>query len=287
MRRFPTCSKSYLHAESPPRLASQGTRPCGVVTFFRALHLIIVALTSGSVHSEAFWRTAYPGDEEIVARVVAGDTSLFEVLMRRHNTRLYRTVRSIVKDETEVEDVMQQTYVAAFGSLRQFAGTAKFSTWLMRIAINEALGRRRRALQLVPDEEAEEKEPEGPMKVVSESADPEEQASRRELASLLELAIDRLPESFRTVVMLREIEGLSTAEAADVLGVSEELVKTRLHRAKRQMRESLIQEFDAQSAKAFPFYAPRCDRVVAAVFARIQATGIHSIVPPQGVDDET
>jgi len=204
---------------------------------------------------------------------VAGETPLFEVLMRRHNQRVYRTARSIVKDEAEVEDVMQQTYLAAFGSLGQFAGTAKFSTWLMRIAINEALARRRRALQLVTDEGAGKKEPEGPMKVVSESANPEEQASRRELARMLESAIDQLPESFRSVVMLREVEGLSTAEAADVLGISEELVKTRLHRAKHQMRESLIQNIDAHSQKAFPFYAPRCDRVVATVFARIRAIG--------------
>jgi len=227
---------------------------------------------SGSVHSQEFWRTAFPEDEEIVARVVAGETPLFEVLMRRHNQRVYRTARSIVKDEAEVEDVMQQTYLAAYGSLGQFAGTAKFSTWLMRIAINEALARRRRALQLVTNEGAEE-EPEGPMKVVSESANPEEQAFRRELASMLESAIDQLPESFRSVVMLREVEGLSTAEAADVLGISEELVKTRLHRAKHQMRESLIEDIDAHSQKAFPFYAPRCDRVVATVFARIRAIG--------------
>lgn len=203
---------------------------------------------------------------------MAGETPLFEVLMRRHNQRVYRTARSIVKDEAEVEDVMQQTYLAAYGSLGQFAGTAKFSTWLMRIAINEALARRRRALQLVTNEGAEE-EPEGPMKVVSESANPEEQAFRRELASMLESAIDQLPESFRSVVMLREVEGLSTAEAADVLGISEELVKTRLHRAKHQMRESLIEDIDAHSQKAFPFYAPRCDRVVATVFARIRAIG--------------
>src|SRR5262249_50445993 len=146
-----------------------------------------------------FWRTAFPADDEIVARVVGGETPLFEVLMRRHNQRVYRAVRSILKNEAEVEDAMQQTYVAAFGSLRQFAGTARFSTWLMRIAINEALARRRRALQLVPKPDVLEEEPEGHMKATAEAESPEELTSKHELASLLESAIDQLPESFRSV----------------------------------------------------------------------------------------
>jgi len=205
-------------------------------------------------------------DEEVVERVLAGETALYEVVMRRHNQRVYRTIRAILKDESEVEEVMQQTYVAAYCNLKQFAGDAKFSTWLTRIAINEALGRQRREARFTPIEDIPQlrSEPMG-------DPSPEENTSRRELAGILEHAIDALPESYRSVIMLREVEGMTTSEAAEVLGVSDDALKMRLHRAKELLRDSVNQRVHSHAVDAFPFYAPRCDRVVAEVFTRIRA----------------
>jgi len=235
---------------------------------------MVVQLASTSAHSQEFWETSFPPDEEIVGRVIAGERPLFEVLMRRHNQRVYRTIRAILKDEAEVEDVMQQTYVLAYGNLRQFAGTARFSTWLTRIAVNEAIARKSRAARFVSNQSGVQQENEIPMSIERDDRNPEEQTAAHELARMLESAIDALPESFRSVVMLREVEGMSTAEAADVLGVTEDLVKTRLHRAKEQLRALLLRRAKAQAGEAFPFYAPRCDRVVAQVFVRIQRMAI-------------
>jgi RNA polymerase sigma-70 factor (ECF subfamily) len=229
-----------------------------------------VPLVFSTAHSPKFWETAFPHDEEIVSKVIAGEVALFEVLMRRHNQRIYRTIRAILKDEVEVEDVMQQTYVCAYSNLGQFAGTARFSTWLTKIAMNEARGRIRREAHFVSGEDLAQIGNETPMKLATDDANPEERAGTRELASVLEAVIDALPESSRSVVMLREIEGMSTAEAAEVLGVTEEVVKTRLHRARLHMRKLLANRMKAQAGETFPFYAPRCDYVVARVLARFQ-----------------
>jgi RNA polymerase sigma-70 factor (ECF subfamily) len=227
-------------------------------------------LVSPTAHSQKFWETTFPCDEEIVSKVIEGEVALFEVLMRRHNQRIYRAIRAILKNEVEVEDVMQQTYVCAYSNLRQFAGAAKFSTWLTKIAINEALGRIRREAHFVSGQDLAQLGNGTPMKLATDDANPEERAGTRELVTMLESAIDALPEAYRSVVMLREIEGMSTAEAAEVLGVTEDVVKTRLHRAKQHIREQLIERMNAQAGETFPFYAPRCDRVVASVLARIQ-----------------
>ena len=206
-------------------------------------------------------------DEQIVAQVVGGHTALFEVLMRRHNERIYRAARAIVRDDREAEDVMQQAYVNAYAHLRQFDHRAKFSTWLTRIAINEALARvRRQARYESFDEEATGA---GETIMTRQQVDPEHQAIARELGALLEKAVDALPEGNREVFMLREIEGLSTAETAECLGVSEEVVKTRLSRARAALRADLFQRAGVAAANAFRFERPRCDRVVAAVMERI------------------
>ena len=206
-------------------------------------------------------------DEQIVAQVVGGHTALFEVLMRRHNERIYRAARAIVRDDREAEDVMQQAYVNAYAHLRQFDHRAKFSTWLTRIAINEALARvRRQARYESFDEEATGA---GETIMTRQQVDPEHQAIARELGALLEKAVDALPEGNREVFMLREIEGLSTAETAECLGVSEEVVKTRLSRARAALRADLFQRAGLAAANAFRFERPRCDRVVAAVMERI------------------
>ena len=205
-------------------------------------------------------------DEDVVLQVLDGDTAMFELLMRRHNERIYRAARAITRDEREAEDVMQQAYVNAYFNLRQFQGRAQFATWLTRIAVNEALARvRRRGRYETLDDESAKVE----SMPVSESPDPERQAFATELRDLLEWAIDELPDGAREVFVLRDVEGLSTAETAASLDVSEDVVKTRLSRARAALRSALLARAGATAADAFRFYRPRCDRVVAAVLARI------------------
>jgi RNA polymerase sigma-70 factor (ECF subfamily) len=209
-------------------------------------------------------------DAEIVMRVRAGDHALFEILMRRHNQRVYRAARSVMKDEHEVEDVMRQAYVNAFTHLHQFEERSQFSTWLTRIALNEAFGRRRK-LQSESARVSYGEENRGELMetVTSPQADPERQAYAGELHRVLEEAVDALPEAYRAVFMLRDIEGLSTSETGEGLGLGEEAVKTRLHRARAMIRRSVSSRIGEAGAAAFQFHAPRCDRVVAAVLARI------------------
>ena len=206
-------------------------------------------------------------DEQVVTHVLAGQTALFEVLMRRYNERVYRVARAIVRDDEEAEDVMQQAYCNAYAHLRQFAGKARFSTWLTRIAINESLARVRRRGQYEPyDDESSNVEPFMPR---SADANPEHQAFTGELHAVLEWAIDGLPNGAREVFVMREVEGLSTAEAADALGVSEDVVKTRLSRARADLRRALMDRTGATAPEVFRFYRPRCDRVVARVMSAI------------------
>jgi RNA polymerase sigma-70 factor, ECF subfamily len=201
-------------------------------------------------------------DADIVKRVRAGDRALFEILMRRHNQRLYRTARAVVKDEDEVEDVMQQAYINAFTHLHQFEERSQFSTWLTRITLNEAFGRRRK---MRPSEDAGES-----MDTIrSPQPDPERQAYAEELRRVLEDAVDTLPDSYRTVFMLRDIEGLSTQATGEGLGLGEEAVKTRLHRARAMIRQAVTARIGEVASGTFQFQAPRCDRVVAAVLAKI------------------
>jgi RNA polymerase sigma-70 factor, ECF subfamily len=210
---------------------------------------------------------AEQSDEELVRHVLDGQTALFELIMRRHNERLYRAARAITRDDREAEDVMQQAYVNAFTNLRQFKGQAQFATWLTRIAINEALARVRRRGRYEPfDDDAANVEPFMPWNT---APDPERQAFTGELRTLLEWAIDTLPDGAREVFVLRDVEGLSTAEAAASLGVSDDVVKTRLSRARASLRRALLARAGASAPDAFRFYRPRCDRVVSDVLARI------------------
>ncbi|HXW03786.1 MAG TPA: RNA polymerase sigma factor [Vicinamibacterales bacterium] len=221
------------------------------------------------VNASVLEKWALLTDEQVVGQVLAGQTSLFEVLMRRNNERVYRAARAIVKDEREAEDVMQQAYVNAYSHLRQFDGRARFSTWLTRIAVHEALGRVRRRRRDVAFDPQERAVLEFPMPSTS-TPDPERQAFSQELARLLEEAIDRLPGGTREVFMLRQVEGMDTSEVAEVLEVSEDVVKTRLSRARAALRRDLSERAGIASPAAFRFLRPRCDRVVAAVLARIQ-----------------
>src|SRR5687768_11354683 len=209
-------------------------------------------------------------DETIIDRVRGGDAALYEILVRRHNQRLYRTIRAILRDDLDVEDVMQQAYVDAYAHLDQFRGTAKFSTWLTRIAVNRAIrsGRgARRGLELVPpaaDHELAIAHTPAP------SLDPEHAMYGHELKVVLESLIEQLPEAFRLVFVMREVEGLSTAETAACLETNEETVKTRLHRAKRLLKERLDRQLGPASTSVYAFHLTRCDRVVAGVMAAIQ-----------------
>jgi RNA polymerase sigma-70 factor (ECF subfamily) len=213
-------------------------------------------------------------DEEVVQRVLAGDPALFEVLMRRYNQRLYRIARGILGSDAETEDVIQQAYVNAYFHLRQFENRARFSTWLTRIAVHEALARRRPTPVAVDDATAEahfkavQKRMAG---LHSPAPDPEHQAFAEELRRLIETAVDALPESYRLVFILREIESLSTAETAECLEINVETVKTRLHRARALLRTALVARAGAATLEAFQFHEPRCDRVVADVFDVIKS----------------
>jgi RNA polymerase sigma-70 factor, ECF subfamily len=206
-------------------------------------------------------------DAETIQQVLDGNTAMFELLMRRYNERVYRAARSIVRDEQEAEDVMQQAYVNAFTHLRQFNGSAQFSTWLTKIAINEALARvRRRGRYEALDDDLSNVEP---FMSSNPAPSPERQAFAGELRGLLESAIDTLPDGMREVFVLRDVEGLSTFEVAESLGVSEDVVKTRLSRGRAALRRELLERTGATAPEAFRFYRPRCDRVVQNVLARI------------------
>lgn len=211
-------------------------------------------------------------DEEVVRRVRAGQIDLFEVLMRRYNQRVYRIARAVLRSDSEAEDVTQEAWVRAYAHLDQFAGRAEFRTWLGRIALHESWararrGRRQESLEPEPGAEGREVKPESP------APDPEKAAFDREVRSLVEAAVEGLPEIYRTVFMLRHVEELSTSETAELLELSEETVKTRLHRARSALQRELLAEAGAGIRQAFPFLGARCDRMVASVLARIADPG--------------
>jgi RNA polymerase sigma-70 factor (ECF subfamily) len=212
------------------------------------------------------WSTL--SDEQVVIQVLAGQTALFEILMRRHNERLYRAARAIVRDESEAEDVMQQAYLNAYSHLRQFDGRAAFTTWLTRIVVNEAIGRARRQGRYQSLEEVGTP-PFEALFAMQSTTNPEKEAFSQELRVILEEAVDALPDGTREVFMLRQVEGLSTADTAACLSVSEDVVKTRLSRARATLRQNLFDRVGATAAASFTFHRRRCDRVVAAVLARI------------------
>jgi RNA polymerase sigma-70 factor (ECF subfamily) len=221
-------------------------------------------------------------DLEVVERVRAGEIALYEILMRRHDRLLYRALRAFLRDEAEIEDVMQQAWVRAYGALAQFRGEARFSTWLVRIALNEARGRLRRqggVVALAPAHE--DGEPGPPAAPAPGAEDPEALAIARELLTLTERAVDQLPAPYRAVFVLRVVEGLETAETAAALGVSVEVVKTRLHRAREALRERLAADVERTAPEAFPFHAPRCDRLVAAVLEAIAGGRGDGASPPR------
>jgi RNA polymerase sigma-70 factor (ECF subfamily) len=207
-------------------------------------------------------------DEALVGRIRAGKIEEFALIMRRYNQRLFRVARAITRDSSEAEDVVQHGYLSAYAHLHQFAGHSAFSTWLTRIVINEALARYR-AQRRVRDLESGELAPDWCAGASLRS--PEDDVSRAELVDLLETAIDSLPETYRAIIVLRELEGLSTQEAAECLSISEEAARVRLHRARTLLREALWQRVGAAADEVFSFGGERCNRIVERVLARIRA----------------
>ncbi|WP_436107020.1 RNA polymerase sigma factor [Massilia sp. LjRoot122] len=214
--------------------------------------------------------------QALMAMVAAGDQGAFEVLMRKHNQLLFRTARSIVRDEAEAEDVVQEAYLLAYRKAAGFRGEANLSTWLVRIVVNEASGRlrkqRRRAdiIQLVPGGDGLDEE-EGSMDDAFGAAPeaPDEAALRAEARRLIEARIDALPDKLRTVFVLRAIEDLSVQETAEALGIPDVTVRSQFFRARGLLREALARDFDNAAASAFSFDGERCDRIVAGVLARL------------------
>jgi RNA polymerase sigma-70 factor (ECF subfamily) len=209
-------------------------------------------------------------DEQVVERVVAGETELYEIIMRRYNQRLYRVVISILRDIDETKDVMQDAYVRAYQHLGQFESRAPFATWLTRIAVHEALARLRKRSR-IQQLDLDMDEGEISVEFTSPPVDPEQTTSNAELARLLEESLMSLPKQFRTVLMLRDVEELSTAETAEALSLTEENVKVRLHRGRALLRRDLMERVGTKAKEAFPFMGQRCDRVVKRVFDRLSA----------------
>jgi RNA polymerase sigma-70 factor (ECF subfamily) len=205
-------------------------------------------------------------DLAVIARIVNGEHWCFEILMRRHNRRVFRATRAILKRDDEAEDVMQEAYVRAYEHLADFRGEASFATWLTRIAIHEALARKRREQRFTPLDPLLQQPPSTPL---DSPRNPEQEVNDQQLRAVLERAIDALPDEFRAVFVLRAVEQMTGAEAAVCLDIPEETVKTRLHRARLRLQEVVVQALDAHSTRAFEFHLTRCDRVVKGVLDRL------------------
>lgn len=216
-------------------------------------------------------------DIELARRIAAADTAALELLMRRHNQLLYRAARSILKNEEEAEEAVQDAYLKAYRTMGDYRGDAKLSTWLTRIAINEALARIRKEKR-----RAEIIHLNGGVMLVNEmdeaypmqhndASSPESIADRAYMRRLIERNIDELPDTFRCVFVLRALEEMTVEETASCLGIPEATVRSRYFRARSKLREALAREIDGNYEEAFGFAGSRCDRIVANVLARLQA----------------
>ena len=218
----------------------------------------------------------WPDDIELVQRIASRDEGAFEMLMRRYNRKLFRVARAILKDDAEAEEALQDAYLAVYVHIGEFQGRARLSTWITRIVINQALMRSRkqrrdRVIVPLPTALGSVQPAELAFDVpASGQESPESATMRAEIRHLLEAQIDRLPVAFRAVFILREVEDLSVSETAECLGIPEATVRTRLFRAKALLREALAREIDLAAANVFGFAGERCDRIVAAVRARLR-----------------
>jgi len=215
-------------------------------------------------------------DMALVQRARQRDGTALRLIMERHNRGLYRVARSVLGDDAEAEDVVQEAYLRAFTHLESFRGEARLATWLTRIALNEALGRLRARRPSVELNQIDTMDDQGASRIVflpgaRQDGDPEAAAARAEIRRLIERAIDRLPDPFRVVFVLRDIEELSVEATASHLGLRPETVKTRLHRARRLLRHSLDKTLATALTDAFPFAGARCARITQAVLDRLDA----------------
>ena len=210
-----------------------------------------------------------PSDGELVARMRNGEGAAFEKLMRRYNQRIFRSVRSILRDEAEAEDVVQETFVRAFHHLKDFEERSSLATWLTRIAINEALSRLRKSQRFGSLDNQTNRKEDGSFSMESTQPSPEDQASSRELRSILTAAIDSLPQALRIVFVLREIEGLSTLATSEALQLSSEAVRVRLHRARLTLRRAVENQVGKEVQALFTFAGARCDRTVVQVLRKV------------------
>lgn len=213
-------------------------------------------------------------EAELIRQAVCKNEIAIRAIIQKHNRRLYRVARSIVRDDVEAEDVLQESYLHAFASLDGFRGDSRLSTWLTRIVANEALRRLRRRgslTLLVPDESRNHGAEVIPFPGTAQPPiDPERTMAQREFCRLVEGAIDRLPQEFRTVLVARVLEGMSVEDTAASLDIRPETVKTRLHRARRLLKEALSDHMDTVFSDVFPFDGVRCERVANAVISRLR-----------------
>ena len=211
-------------------------------------------------------------DSELASRIATRDVAAVRLVTGRNNQRLFRTAWSILKDRSEAEEAVQDGYLKAFDAIRTFAGRSSLSTWLTRIVANEALSRRSRAQRrsrllnqesVVVLEEYREK-----LMAGSVTQSPEKALMRRQIAKLLETAIARLPDTFRPVFVLREIEGLSVEDTGEALQIPEETVKTRLFRARRRLQKELDPELCGALSETFPFAGVDCEAMTERVLTK-------------------
>jgi RNA polymerase sigma-70 factor (ECF subfamily) len=213
-----------------------------------------------------------PSDRELLQCVRQGDPAAFRTLIRRHDRYLYRVARSVLADDHEAEDVIQQTYLQAFTRLVDFRGEASLRTWLTRITLNEAIRRGRRQRSTVPlsaVDAARERDRSQAYLSQLTIPDPERAAARSQIRKILEAAIDALPAAFRTVLILRDVEEVSVEQTAKLLGIKPETARTRLHRARRMLRESLGEQFAAVLKDVFPFDRLRCNELTRTVLDQL------------------
>jgi len=212
-------------------------------------------------------------DRSMAHSIAAGDAAAFEQMMRHYNRRLYRLARATLRDRTEAEDALQDAYICAYRAMGSFRGEASLGTWLSRLVLNECFARMRRTVRrekVVPMVSAS-RHSETHM-IIDESDSPDSAAGRVQIRELLERKVDELPESYRTVFVLRSVEELTVDETAETLGIPEETVRSRHFRARDLLRESLARDLDLAESGLFEFGGDHCDRVVANVLARILLT---------------
>jgi RNA polymerase sigma-70 factor, ECF subfamily len=223
-------------------------------------------------------RPAALDDADLARRIAHRDQSAFEALMRRHNGKLFRVARTILKDDAEAEDALQEAYLEAYRHIADFQGTAQLGTWLTRIVINQSLMRlrkQRRDRVVVPfGDRGRDGADMHPAEVADEKAEaPPDAALRAEIRQILERRIDELPLAFRTVFVMRDIEDMTVQETADCLSIPSATVRTRLFRARALLREALARDMDVASGDVFGFAGARCDRIVAHVLAAVELAG--------------